>query len=166
MITDSAAILSDCNIYRYNLTRRWSGDPLQVWIMLNPSTADAVQDDPTITRCQKRAQDVGFGAIEVVNLFALRATDPKELRKHHAPIGPQNDFYIRDAAKRAAQVVCAWGCHGKLFGRDTEVLRLLARVGCMPLVLGLTKGNQPRHPLYMPYEETPYVWPAVFVGHR
>jgi len=100
----TSATFSDCRTYRYSLTRRWGDGEIQTWLMLNPSTADEVKNDPTVERCQRRAQQSGFGALEVVNIFALRSTDPSALYVDGIdPIGPDNDQYILDAAARSGQ---------------------------------------------------------------
>lgn len=115
--------------------------------MLNPSTADAERDDPTIRRCASFARAWGLGGMTVVNLFALRATDPARLRRARDPIGRDNDRHIAEAAAGADRVVVAWGVHGTLRDRDRAVLALLA--GARPRCLGLTRGGHPRHPLYL-----------------
>ena len=115
--------------------------------MLNPSTADAYEDDPTIRRCIGFTRRFGGESLEVVNLFALRATNPKELRLSGDAIGSSNDFFIERAAKTAGMIIAAWGAHRNLGGRDEKVLRLLTvhqDVWC----LGTTKRGYPRHPLY------------------
>ena len=117
------------------------------WIMLNPSTADAFADDPTIRRCASFARREGCGGIKVVNLFALRATDPRELRRHPDPVGACNDRVI-DAHARGL-VVVAWGAGGALGGRDADAARILEAAGVTPVCLGVTAGGQPRHPLYV-----------------
>jgi hypothetical protein len=134
--------------YRYLLWRRWAEAASVLFVMLNPSTADAHHDDPTIRRCLGFARAWGFGALEVVNLFAWRATDPRELRRAHDPVGPRNDHVIAEAAGRSHAVIAAWGNHGALAGRDRRVAALLAphrprRLG------GLTAAVAPRHPLYV-----------------
>ncbi|HEY2848317.1 MAG TPA: DUF1643 domain-containing protein [Gemmatimonadaceae bacterium] len=137
--------------YRYNLTRTWDeGLPRVCFVMLNPSTADASQDDPTIRRCIGYAQALGAGSLEVVNLYALRATDPRALAKDAAPIGPDNDKYIELAARSATTVVCAWGAHAHARGRGRQVLALLRRIGAQPMCLKQTKAGYPSHPLYLP----------------
>ena len=138
------AILSPCGNYRYLLGRRWSDGGLCCFVMLNPSTADADKDDPTIRRCIGYAKREGMGALEVVNLFAYRATDPKSLLNAKDPIGPENDKFLREVFKRADLIVCAWGNHGAFKSRDLQVEKL---IGAKAKCLGVTSNNHPRHPL-------------------
>ena len=146
----AGADLSDDGLYRYRLWRKWAPGARMVFCMLNPSTADAHQDDPTIRRCIGFAKEHGCGALDVVNLFALRSTDPAALFDHPDPIGPANDDAIAAAAKGAAVVVVAWGAEGGLRHRDQEVLDLLDRFAeAPPVCLGRTKAGFPRHPLYV-----------------
>lgn len=156
MIKD--AYISEDDIYRYSLSRDWNEEfPMMLFIMLNPSTADAVVDDPTIRRCIGFAEREDMGGIEVVNLFAFRATDPKDMKSAADPVGPENDTVIRQALMEAETVVCAWGAHGNHQGRSQAVLDLIRGEGHKPLSLGpLTKGGQPRHPLYLK-ADTPLV---------
>lgn len=145
----SAAGLSPDGMYRYWLRRTWNEDkPVVCFIMLNPSTADAHVDDATIRRCVGFAKSWGYGALSVVNLFAYRATDPKELSKAADPIGPENDVCI-EATTLNRRVVCAWGCGGELKGRAKEVLESLRRREIDVRCLGTTKDGHPRHPLYV-----------------
>ena len=142
--------------YRYNLRRVWNPDLARVcWIMLNPSTADASADDPTIRRCMKFAQTWGYGGITVVNLFALRATKPEEFRRHPSPIGTRNDEFILRETTRASSdlIVAAWGELGKWQGRDEQVKRLLA--GKLVRCIGRTFAGIPRHPLYVKGDTQP-----------
>jgi hypothetical protein len=135
--------------YRYLLHRRWSDAPTALFVMLNPSTADDLRDDPTIRRCIGFARRWRLGGLEVVNLYALRATDPRELFAHGAPVGPDNDDAIRDAAARAQTIVVAWGAHAaRDRARATRVVEILRgrALGC----LGVNAGGTPRHPLYVP----------------
>ncbi len=136
--------------YRYRLWRRWdlNGSTL-VWIMLNPSTADALTDDATIRRCIGFAKQFGHGGIEVVNLFAYRATNPKRLKLIEAPVGPDNNGYILKACQ-GSQVVCAWGNHGMYHNRGDQVTRMLFENNIPMWMLGKTKEMQPKHPLYVP----------------
>ena len=129
-------------------------------VMLNPSTADEVQNDPTVQRCERRALRLGFGQREVVNLFALRSTDPSALYDSKVePIGPANDAAIMASVAGAAMVLCGWGLHGELLGRGSAVIRLLRGAGVRLHALALTKQGHPAHPLYigddvMPFELT------------
>lgn len=151
------AVISPCQLYRYALWRYWeSGRPILVFVMLNPSTADAEVDDPTILRCCERARRDGYGGILVVNLFGLRATDPKELFRHADPVGPDNDEAIKIAAAAPnSTLICAWGNHGGLHGRDKAVLGMLREAGRSPMALKISKSGQPAHPLYLPYALSP-----------
>jgi hypothetical protein len=143
------ALFDPSGRYRYRLSRRWAGGGRAIaFVMLNPSTADAERDDPTIRRCSGFARAWGFSAMTVVNLFALRATDPARLRRARDPVGRDNDEHIAAAAAACDALVLAWGAHGALGGRDRDVLALLR--GCRPACLGVTRSGQPRHPLYLP----------------
>ena len=155
------AVFDRSRRYRYLLTRRWEAQAAPVlFVLLNPSTADGRQDDPTIRRCMGFARAWGHGALEVANLFAWRATHPADLRRAVAPVGPRNDHYLLSAARRAARVVLAWGIHGSLLGRDQEVLALLERAGRELMCLGLTHGGQPRHVLYLRADTQPAAFPS------
>jgi hypothetical protein len=141
-----SARLSPCGRWRFELRRSWpAGDGRCVcFVMLNPSTADAERDDPTIRRCLAFAKAWGYSSLVVCNLFALRATDPRELLGAADPIGPDGDVSLA-AARNADLVIAAWGAWVP-FGRDQQALWLLRRT---PLYcLGLTKQGYPRHPLY------------------
>lgn len=141
------AILSKCGLYRYNLSRRWSDGKTCVFVMLNPSTADASSDDPTIRRCIGFARREGCGGLVVVNLFALRATQPLALLAEKDPIGPMNDEFLIDAiVNSSGPAIAAWGAHGTFMDRADTVRRMTDK----PLwALGVTKAGQPRHPLYV-----------------
>lgn len=154
------AILSPCGTYRYLLQRSWKvGRQAVCFVMLNPSTADAYVDDPTIRRCLGFAERLGFGQLEVVNLFALRATDPRELRIHHDPIGPENDEQIIVAARTCSMTICAWGSHGAYRGRGEAMLKLLRGNGITPYALRINRGAHPSHPLYLPNSLRPEKMP-------
>lgn len=153
------AQMSACGTYRYDLWRRWVPDGrVLLWILLNPSTADAVQDDPTIVRCIRFAARWGYGAIRVINLFALRATDPRELYAAADPVGPQNDAIAEKALPAADGVICAWGNHGQLNDRGARVQEMLSRHRCDPRILGVTRLGQPMHPLYIAYSAPRRSW--------
>jgi hypothetical protein len=154
----SEAVYSDCERYRYLLTRTWAPGPKALFVMLNPSTATEVQNDPTVERCERRARALGFGAFRVTNIFAFRATDPRVMRAEADPVGPANDDAIRDSTGWADMIVCAWGNHGLHRDRGAAVTALLRSTGRPLHHLGLTGQNQPRHPLYVGYDQTPQPW--------
>ena len=157
--TASTAVYSDCERYRYRLTRIWKPATQRVlFIMLNPSTATEVQNDPTVERCERRARTLGYGAFGVCNIFAYRAMDPKEMRAQSDPIGPENDISINAAAAWATHIVCAWGTHGAHLNRGLEIARIL-RTQPKPLMhLGLSIADHPKHPLYISYKVQPQLW--------
>jgi hypothetical protein len=156
---DSVAVYSPCERYRYLLTRTWDPDGQKaLFVMLNPSTATEFQNDPTVERCERRARTLGFGAFRVTNIFAFRATDPAVMRAEVDPVGPGNDAAIAESALWADRIVCAWGSHGAHRGRGAEVERLLRGTGRPLWHLGLTKGGQPGHPLYIGYDRQPQPW--------
>jgi hypothetical protein len=145
------ATISDCSRYRYRLGRRWGGGSPLLFVMLNPSTADALQDDATIRRCTTFALAHGFEALQVVNLYAWRATDPADLWRAAEPVGPEADRHIAEAAAEAGAVCIAWGAQPKAEGRVQQVLPLLRRsyrgeIQC----LRITRSGYPQHPLYLP----------------
>ncbi len=144
--------------YRYTLWRAWDEmRPRVCFVLLNPSTADATRDDPTLRRCIGFARSWGAcGSVEIVNLFAYRTADPAMLRKAAHPVGPDNDTYLKNAARRASRIVLGWGARGTLLGRDLAVLELLA---AYPLYcLRLTRERHPEHPLYIPGDTTLQVY--------
>lgn len=157
-----SAHLSDDGLYRYRLGRVW-GDQHHVltWVMLNPSIADHTLDDPTIRRCIGFARAWGYGGLEVVNLYAFRATKPDELWKTDDPVGPKNDDALRatfmSAAHRGAHVIAAWGVNAEI--QRTQFVATLARAaGAQLQALSVTKSGQPGHPLYLPGSATPVPW--------
>jgi hypothetical protein len=147
----NAALFSADGVYRYVLTRQWAaGSRVCCWIMLNPSTADAQKNDPTVARCIKFSQRWGFAAIAVLNLFALRATNPAELKRHANAVGEHNDLFIDRVVQICEQpIVCAWGEHGRYQRRDRLIARRLRAAGIKLACLGETKAGRPRHPLYL-----------------
>ncbi len=154
----SGAVFSDCRKYRYLLWRYWSDAPKAVFIMLNPSTADEVENDPTVERCERRARSMGFGGLRVANIFALRSTDPLALYSHPDPVGNGNDESIRVSVDGAGIVICAWGGHGNLNDRGKRVLNLIRETGAIPHFLHLNNDGTPKHPLYVGYDVKPKVW--------
>lgn len=156
------ALISNCGQYRYWLTRDvqtkgYAG--VLTYIMLNPSTADANQDDPTIRKCKGFALRNDFERFRVVNLFAFRATKPGDLGKAKDPIGPDNMKWVLDMSKSSDMVICAWGTYGT-FGRQNEkVLKMLAENNIPVFALELTKDRHPKHPLYISYDKQPVRFP-------
>jgi len=156
------ADVSPDGVYRYSLGRRWC-EPMperlpviDLWVMLNPSTADADVDDRTIGRCMDFSRRWGADGLRVVNLFALRSTDPAALTRHPDPIGPKNDAVLellaRATRELGGRVICAWGAHPMAAERARIVRRVLGPTVC----LGTTKAGAPRHPLYV-RADTPLV---------
>jgi hypothetical protein len=144
------AIISNCKRFRYRLGRQWAGGETLAFVMLNPSTADADQDDATIRRCVGFAKSHGFGAVEVVNLFAYRATKPEDLRRAGYPIGPENDRHIVEVVRNAGAVCLAWGANVAGLERPQIVLPLIRGQGVDPLCLRITRSGHPEHPLMLP----------------
>ncbi len=146
------AVFDKSGKYRYLLSRTWSDEGKKaVFVMLNPSSADASLNDPTISRCIGFAERLGCGSLQVVNLFAYRTAYPKELRVCRSPVGALNNQYIRGAVEAASLVVVAWGNWGRLHGRDKEVLQLIAGRTSLHC-FGVTGQGHPRHPLFLPYD--------------
>lgn len=155
----SIAVYSDCERYRYALTRVWDEAGCRVhFVMLNPSTATEVQNDPTVERCERRARALGYGAFRVTNIFAWRDTDPRNMRAASDPIGADNDQAILDGASWADRTICAWGTHGEHRNRGPQVEALLRDTNATLLHLGLSKAGHPKHPLYIAYSQQPEHW--------
>ena len=153
-LDDAPAIFSDDRVHRYALRRRVGlGDKRCVFVMLNPSTADEQQDDPTIRRCIGFAKSSECGILEVVNIFAFRSTSPKNLKTALDPIGAENDYYINLAASKSDVLIVAWGNNGSLYNRGRDVLEMVK--DCVPCVLEWTDEGQPGHPLYIPKNTEP-----------
>jgi hypothetical protein len=144
------AVISDCGRFRYRLGRRWADGEVLPFVMLNPSVASAEVDDPTVRRCVKFAQAHGFAALEVVNLFAFRATDPKDLRAAGYLAGPDNDTHIAAAASECAAICVAWGANVAGLERPQVVLPLLRATGKPLQCLRITRSGYPQHPLMLP----------------
>lgn len=159
---DATATFSPCRTWRYALTRRWDPAVEDVaFLMLNPSTADAFVLDPTVRRCVDFAKRWGFGGLLVLNCFALRSTDPRGLKAHPDPVGPDNDTVIADWLTRLpGPVVAAWGLHATYQNRAAQVAGLVHGAGRQLMCLGMTKTGQPRHPLYLPATSQLVEWPG------
>lgn len=143
------AHISDCGRFRYQLTRQWSDERPACFICLNPSTADAVKDDPTVRRLIGFAKAWGCGGLHLVNLFAFRSTDPYAMKEAADAVGPHNDSYIRTASFECWPLVAAWGTHGGYLLRDRTVMRIVKECGTVLKCLGVTKDGYPKHPLYI-----------------
>lgn len=152
-----SAVFSPCQRYRYSLTREWDPErPRVCFVMLNPSTADETRNDPTIKRCIDFARRWGCGSLEVLNLFAWRSTDPKQLQRVDDPIGnPENDRHIARALRSGEKVVCAWGKDGKLRGRGDAVIYAAECLGVPLYCLAVNQCGSPKHPLYIAGETQP-----------
>lgn len=137
--------------YRYLLTRRWDAPSaaLASFILLNPSTADEHRDDPTIRRCIRFAQSWGFGGLDILNLYAFRATRPADLFAQPEPVGRDTDRWIARSCRGADLVVLGWGAHAARGDRARRVLTLIAPLHPRPRCLGTTAQGHPRHPLYL-----------------
>lgn len=154
---NKSALFDYHRTYRWHLWREWDKKLRTVcFIMLNPSTADENKNDPTVERCQRRAVQMGFGSMSVLNIFAFRSTNPAVLYTATDPVGRENDRIIRLKAKEAAMVVCGWGNHGQLNKRGEQVLAMLREIGVTPHALKLTSIGIPWHPLYLPYTLLPF----------
>lgn len=162
LLMKTDAIISDCGKYRYRLSRKWDGSSVKpcTFIMLNPSTADAEIDDPTIRRCINFAKSWDCGELIVVNLFAFRATSPKDMMAADDPVGPDNMEHVKWAVDYTlngheawpdgrGMIVCAWGANGTFMGQDQTVRGWVEAEQAMPMALAFTKQGQPRHPLYL-----------------
>lgn len=161
----------DRSQYRYTLGRTWRDDAMFIepvfinrppyldkdalFVMLNPSTADARQDDPTVAKCIRLARRWGFGGVQVRNIFAFRSTDPGNLRHASDPIGPDNDLAIVDAAnsEHTGVIVAAWGNDGKFLLRGSLVRKMLGFTGRPIYCFDISKEGQPVHPLYQTERE-------------
>ena len=150
------ALLSEDGLYRWWLSRTITAtDPLVklvgrlVFIMLNPSTADAKIDDRTIRRCMGFAFTFGCAEIIVVNLFGLRSKDPKALKKSEDPVGPDNNYWIKWWTGETKDIIAAWGSHGSHMGQDRAVLEMLRDRQAAVHHLGLNADGSPKHPLYL-----------------
>lgn len=152
------AVISPCGTWRYHLWRRWErGAGTLLWCMLNPSTADAMVNDPTIGRVISYSRRWGYAGAHVVNLFNLRATDPQEILAESSllrllgPDGFGMQHIVESVmATGATQVVCGWGAKGSHLGQDSRTLAALRALGATPYALGLNRDGTPVHPLYQP----------------
>lgn len=151
------AILSDDRLYRYLLSRQWGNDVNNFvnFVLLNPSTADENNDDPTLRSCIRIAQNLGFDGLYITNLFAFRTKSPEILKRSKDPVGPENEKYLKECFQKAKLVILAWGNHGCFLGRDKEVLKIVDKL-IEPYCLAVTKLGSPKHPLYVRSSVRPF----------
>lgn len=143
------AHLSPSTLYRYHLSRRWADGSALTFVMLNPSTADANEDDPTIRRIMGFARSFGYSGVHVVNLYALRVTDSNLLFRLSGDIvGDQNNNWLGAALAHNDEIVCAWGIKAKP-STVKKFKELAAICHCKLLCLGQNKNGSPKHPLYL-----------------
>jgi hypothetical protein len=158
MVTRRSAVISECGAYRYSLTRRWypGGGQLCLFVMLNPSTADASIDDPTIRRCMSFADTWHYGGIVVVNVYAYRATQPADLWRAQDPHGPENRDFINSSLWQTDLTIAAWGNNARKEDALHVYWMLMAErpVYC----LGVTGKGFPKHPLYLRKDSTPALY--------
>lgn len=147
----AACIFSEDRVYRYNWANRVSNQPgRMLCIGVNPSKADEDRSDNTVTRCCNFARRLGYGVLEMGNLNAFRATDPKIMKAAHDPVGPDNDRHLLEAIRRCGMIVACWGIDGAFGGRDMEVLGLIGQEHKSVYCFGTTTGGYPRHPSRLP----------------
>lgn len=158
-VEGGTAVFSQCERYRYALARLWDAQaPRLMVIMLNPSTATAEVNDPSVARCCYRARMLGFGSIKVGNLFAWRSTDPAAMKAVADPVGPDNNRHLIEMARLSDMVIAAWGVHGWHMNRSQDVQMLLAHHGINLHALKINDDGSPAHPLYLPYRLRPFAW--------
>lgn len=160
------AEMSSDEIYRYNLTRGWEDGPCVAFLMFNPSTADRVVNDHTISKCIGFSKIWGYGRMVVVNLYAVRSRDPKAVaRMGPSAVGPLNNYWIREAIKESRELICAWGCAQHMPSINTRIKEVMQAIRDedwnIPInCLGYRKDWHPKHPLTLGYNtpRVPFVW--------
>lgn len=156
----SGAIFSACEQYRFRLWREWDASkPRVVFCMLNPSTATHTTIDNTIRGCLARAAAWGYGRLDVINLFALRSTDPRELALVADPHGPGNEQHIADACDGAGLVICGWGNNRMVGHYGAVILTMMRKLGVEPHALAINRNGSPKHPLYVSHQLKPVPLP-------
>lgn len=147
-----SAWFSEDGAYRWALTRVWKPGPIAISAGLNPSTANALQDDPTIHTESVQFDMLGFGGLLKLNVFGFKATEPKDMKKAPDPVGRDNDaIFEMFLCQRPSLFVATWGMHGRYLDRDLKVLAMLARHRVTPMCFAITMSGMPRHPLYLPH---------------
>lgn len=153
--TGKSAVISEDRRFRYGLTRTWDADKGTVsFILLNPSTADAEQDDATIRKCVGFAKCWGYGGIRICNLYAYRARDPKNLKAAGYPVGPENDSWLRGLGESSEEIIVAWGNHA----RPERVREVMALIGRPVKCLGVNRNGSPSHPVMLGYDRPLREW--------
>ena len=153
------AKFSDCMKYRYWLSREWLvGHDIVTFVMLNPSTADASKSDPTVTRCIHYAEQWGFRKLFVLNIFAYRSPDPRDLYEGYNPdpVGPENKKYFSEILSETQKVICAWGTHGGYRDQQAKAYEWIKSSGLQPYAIKMTKDRFPAHPLYLKRDLIPF----------
>ncbi|MCH8279026.1 MAG: DUF1643 domain-containing protein [Proteobacteria bacterium] len=159
LFLECGAVISDCGQYRYLLRRTWDHDRMRaLFVMLNPSTADASINDPTIRSCARLCRSWDYGSFEVINLFGWRATKPKELARAANPVGPDNDRIANAAIGRCDVVIAAWGANAMADKRADAMRGLIESNKPAVFCLGKTKHGYPKHPLYIKTGTPLEVW--------
>jgi hypothetical protein len=157
-ISIDTAEFSPCGVYRYTLTRNWSEGPCIGWLLFNPSVATAELNDHTIRKTIGFSKRWGFGRLIILNLYAVRNTDPRAVtRMGVSAIGPMNDYWILKSIGQASELVCAWGCAQHAPEIDSRIDYLLTSIrdkfpDAPMRCLGYRKDGHPRHPLMIGYD--------------
>lgn len=152
-------IFSKCFKYRYSFTREWDKNKKKIlFILLNPSTASEIKNDATISRIETHSKNLEMGSFTVCNLFALREKNPLLLKKHKYPLGKENNNFIKINSLKADKIVCAWGNEGEYMNQSEKTKRLLLGMKQKAYVFGLTKKDNPKHPLYLSYQTSLIRW--------
>ena len=163
-VDEPSAELSPCGVYRYALTREWEDGKCIAWMMFNPSTADATNDDATIRKCIGFSKRWGYGRMIIVNLYAVRSRDPKVVARMVDPVGPLTDYWIHEALQESRQLVCAWGCAQHMPGIESrigDVMAIARRARVEMVCLGRRLDGHPRHPLMLSYSTAREIYTAL-----
>lgn len=164
---DCGVILSDCGLFRYDLTRMWSHHaPLLLFMLLNPSTADHMRNDPTAKKCMGFARRLGYGGIRIMNLWAYRTKSPLILKQNGYLVGPHNQYWLENRLEEHSEVICGWGVNANCVEgkrRMWEVEEAFRKHGVKMLALQVNDNGMPTHPLMLPYSCTtiPYSLPPM-----
>ena len=148
----SGALFSDCRRFRYLLWRRWDASlPLLGWLALNPSAADASDEDQSSRKFRGFAERLGFGGYITANLYAWIDTYPEDLRAAGYLVGDENDAHTETMVRTCDAVICAWGSNARGLARPAEAVSIIRRAGRTPLALKVNRDGTPAHPLMLPY---------------